>query len=96
MIMFSYPAYEIIETDIYPNPVSDGIINVELHRDLSGGDYLCSLYDTFGKKVLSKNVKPNRSLFQININEMHCVPAGIYYLNISGENCGVNRLIVIQ
>ena len=88
--------FEILETEVYPNQVTNGIINVELHRDLSGGTYLCTLYDTYGKKVLSKNIKPNRSLFQININEMQSVPDGIYYLNISGENCGVNKLIVVQ
>ncbi|GAB1452990.1 hypothetical protein MASR2M47_30460 [Draconibacterium sp.] len=100
-IEFSNPTsvknnFETIETNVYPNPVTNGIINIEMDRNQSGGEYLCVLSDIYGKRVLMKNVKVNRSLFQININETHKLPAGIYYLTISGENCGVNKLVVVQ
>jgi hypothetical protein len=88
--------FEIIEADVYPNPVTDGIINVELNRNQSGGEYLCRLHDIYGKLVMSKVVRPNRSLFQVNIHESHRLPTGMYYLSISGENCGANKLIVVQ
>ncbi len=88
--------FEIVETKIYPNPVSNGILNVELYRNQAGGEYSCSLFDLYGKKVLSETVKPNRSLFQLNLNKYERLPSGIYYLNITGENCGVNKLVVVQ
>lgn len=87
---------EIIETEVYPNPVTNGIINVVLHRDHSGGEFTCCLFDIYGKQVFAKNVDVNRSLFQININETNHIPAGIYYLIISGENSMANKLIIVQ
>jgi len=88
--------FEIIETSVYPNPVNDGIINVKLNRDKWGGEYKCDVFDINGNQVFTKNININRSLFQLNINEKHRLPAGVYYLKISGENCSANKLIVVQ
>jgi len=52
--------------------------------------------DIHGKKVFSKNVNVNRALFQINVNETIRLPAGVYYLNISGEISMTNKLIIVQ
>ncbi len=87
---------EIIETEVYPNPVTNGIVNVVFHRAQSGGEFTCRLFDIYGKQVFLKNVNVNRALFQINLNETNRIPAGIYYLNISGENSTANKLIVVQ
>jgi len=87
---------EIIDTEIYPNPVSNGILNVVLHRAQSGGEFNCKLFDIQGKQVFSKKVNVNRALFQINIHETNRVQPGVYYLNISGENSLANKLIVVQ
>ena len=87
---------EIMETEVYPNPVTNGILNVVLHRDQSGGEFTCRLFDIHGKQVFIKNVIINRALFQVNIHEFNHVPAGVYYLNISGENSMANKLIVVQ
>jgi len=87
---------EVMETEVYPNPVTNGIINVVLHRDQSGGEFICKLFDMLGKQVFTKNVNVNRALFQINLNETKRLPAGMYYLNISGENGLANKLIVVQ
>ena len=87
---------EIMETEVYPNPVTNGILNVVLHRDQSGGEFTCRLFDIHGKQVFIKNVIINRALFQVNIHEFNHVPAGVYYLNISGENSMANKLVVVQ
>jgi hypothetical protein len=71
-------------------------VNVVLHRDQSGGEFTCRLFDIYGKQVFTKNVNVNRALFQINIHESNHIPAGVYYLNISGENSTANKLIVVQ
>ncbi len=88
--------FEVLESTVYPNPVINGILNIEINRDISGGEYKCILYDSFGKKVFSEKVKLNASLFQLNINKAGKITPGIYYLSIEGENCGINKLIVIQ
>ncbi len=88
--------FKVIDSEVYPNPVSNGIINVEIHSDVSGGEYFCQLFDIHGNQVLSKNVRPFRSLFQINLNETRRLPAGIYHLNVSGKNGAAKQLIVVQ
>jgi hypothetical protein len=88
--------YETIKTMVYPNPVTNGIVHIKLQRTQSGGEYFCSLTDIHGKQVFSKTVKPYHSLIQLNINENQNLPKGIYYLRISGDNSGANRLIVVQ
>lgn len=87
---------EIIQTEVHPNPVSNGILNVTLNGANSGGEYICTLFDLNGKKVFSKNVNPNRIMFQVNINENIKVKPGIYNLNIVGKNGVANRLIVVK
>jgi hypothetical protein len=87
---------EIFETEVYPNPVTNGIINIVLHRAQSGGKFACRLFDIYGKQVYYENVNVNRALFQINLNESNRLPAGVYYLNISGEKSMANKLIVVQ
>jgi len=87
---------EIIETEVYPNPVTNGIINVLLHRAQLGGEFTCRLFDIYGRQVFLKNVNVNRALFQINLNESNRFPTGVYYLNISGEKSRANKLIIVQ
>jgi hypothetical protein len=67
-----------------------------LHRAQSGGKFACRLFDIYGKQVYYENVNVNRALFQINLNESNRLPAGVYYLNISGEKSMANKLIVVQ
>lgn len=88
--------FEIVDTRIYPNPVRDGILNVELKRNQWGGEYKCVITDLNGKQVFRKTVDINRSLFQLNINEKQRLSPGIYYLRISGENCAANSLFIVQ
>jgi hypothetical protein len=87
---------EIMEAVVYPNPVKNGIINIVLNGKQSGGEFNCSLVDIHGKQVFSKNVNVNRALFQINMNEKGRLPAGVYYLNVSGEKSMTNKLIIVQ
>ncbi|HSO85479.1 MAG TPA: glycosyl hydrolase [Draconibacterium sp.] len=87
---------EILETEVYPNPVTNGIVNVVLHKAQSGGEFSCRLFDIYGKQVFTKNVNVNRALFQLNLNETIRLPAGVYYLNISGDKSMANKLIVVQ
>ncbi|TNF41433.1 MAG: carbohydrate-binding protein [Bacteroidetes bacterium] len=88
--------FKVIDSEVYPNPVSNGILNIEIHSDVSGGEYFCQLFDLHGNQLLSENVRSYRSLIQINLNENKRLSAGIYYLNISGRNGTANQLIVVQ
>ncbi len=87
---------EIFKTKVYPNPLTNGVLNVEMQREQSGGEFVCKLFDIYGKQVFSKKIDVNRAFFQLNINEQNHLPAGIYYLNITGENSMSNQKIVVQ
>lgn len=85
-----------METSIFPNPVRDGIVNVSLKTGRSGGQYWCTLMDVLGKEVFSQSVKLNRSNFQLNIQENGRLEAGIYFLQITGENGIGSAKLILQ
>lgn len=77
--------YEMFEAEVYPNPVTNGIVNVKLDMSRAGGDFLCNIFDLSGRKVFEKSIKINNSNFQLNLNEMQALNPGVYYLNIKGK-----------
>jgi hypothetical protein len=86
----------LIEPNITPNPVSNGIINVTLNNSLQGEKYFCILYDVFGKEVLSKKVNSDNASFQLNLTENRLLEPGVYFLNISGKNGEAAAKIIVQ
>ncbi len=88
--------FEIVRAEIYPNPVTNGIINVSLNNVNAGSDYVCSLYNIQGAQVFSEQVKPNRAFFQLNLNKNDRLNPGVYYLNVTGKNVQAKQLVVIQ
>jgi hypothetical protein len=92
----SLNTYGLVEAGIYPNPVTNGIINVTLNPEQTGGTFLCTLTDILGDRVFSKEVHLNKSTFQINIHETGRLQTGIYFLNISGSHCKATAKLIIQ
>jgi hypothetical protein len=76
--------FERVKADIYPNPVTNGIVNVKLNPEQSGGIFLCMLTDILGDQVFSKKLHFNGSNFQMNIFESGKLRPGVYFLNILG------------
>ncbi|TYP99805.1 putative secreted protein (Por secretion system target) [Tenacibaculum adriaticum] len=89
--------FDSIKTEIYPNPIdTDGIINVKLNMEQSGGIFLCVLNDILGKQIFSKKIKVNKSSFQINLKEFNNIGTGIYFFNINGVNGKGKCKLIIQ
>ena len=82
---------------VFPNPVTHGILSVELSPAQPGGDYLCSLYSITGEQVYRKSVRVNRSGFQINLKESGPLNPGVYFLQISGRDfASTTKLLVSE
>jgi len=93
---FANRGMQMLESVVYPNPVTNGIINVELKGAIAGGDYSCELFDLQGRKVIQTEVFPERLMFQIDINAKQKLPEGLYYLHISGENIVASHKILVK
>ncbi len=90
------PEFNIVDAEVYPNPVTNGIINVNMKGVNAGSDFVCSLYDIHGAEILTQLVKPDRNFFQLNINSEGKIKPGMYYLTVTGESAQANKLLVIQ
>jgi hypothetical protein len=73
--------YSTMKLDLYPNPSSD-FINISYQKNLSS--YLVSVYDIFGKKVISNLKGANR----IDISKLN---KGQYMLQIESEIETINE-----
>ena len=71
---------------IYPNPVTDGVINI--NSTLLGSKQI-ALYDITGRQVLYTNTSNNT----INVTNLK---SGVYLLNITAENKAVTKKIIIE
>lgn len=93
---FAGRGLQMLESIVYPNPVTDGIINIELKGATAGDDYSCALFDMRGKKVFQTEVFPERIMFQLNLNKDQKLPSGLYYLQINGSNSIANHKIFLR
>ena len=93
---FANKDLQILESVVYPNPVTNGIITIELKDAIAGDDYTCSLFDLQGRKVLQTEVFPDRILFQIDLNKEQKLPSGLYYLHIGGGKSVASHKIFIE
>jgi hypothetical protein len=88
--------YKIIDAQVYPNPVSSGIVTISLSGVNAGEDYNYGLFDINGRTILTGVVKPNRFSFQIDLNRKGNIDSGIYYLKLASENNQVMKKLVIR
>ncbi len=90
------PEFKIVDADVYPNPVNNGIITITLNGVNAGEDYICLLYDINGRTVFSEPVEPERVIFQLNLNRDGKINPGIYYLTITGKDIQARKKLVVQ
>ena len=93
---FAGRGLQMLESIVYPNPVTDGIVNIELKGATAVDDYSCALFDMRGKKVFQTEVFPERIMFQLNLNKDQKLPSGLYYLQINGSNSIANHKIFLK
>ncbi len=88
--------YKIIDAQVNPNPVSNGIVTITMDGVHSGEDFTYTLFDINGRTILSEVVKPNRFSFQIDLNSKGNLKYGIYYLKLAGEDNQVMKKLVVK
>ena len=80
--------YNIIQLDVYPNPVSD-VVNVKLNT--LNEDTELEIYNMLGKVVMKKSYDFNAESYSIDISEF---VAGVYILKVSsGESTSYKKFI---
>jgi len=72
--------FDKINVTIYPNPTTD-ILNIQT-KEILPENTQCTVYNAAGKKVLNVKVQETQ-LNQINVSSLN---AGVYILQIEGEN----------
>lgn len=88
--------FDLVEAEVFPNPVSNGIVNVKINGVNAGSDFMCSLFDIQGNEIISEMVKPDRNFFQLNINQKGKLSRGMYYLIITGKNAQAKKKLMVQ
>jgi len=88
-IVFEQAALQIATTkklmaiELYPNPVSEGVINISMHQQKEG-NYAVSIVNALGAEIQKENWHHSNGdqIHSINVNKL---ASGIYYLKISNE-----------
>ena len=78
---------------IYPNPASQfAVCNMQLAKNM---EVKFSLFDYLGKEVMGKTKKVTGGFYSEKLDVQN-LQAGIYFLNLSGENFSVAKKIVVE
>jgi hypothetical protein len=73
------------ELIVYPNPVSDGTLNLNA-SGLKRGTYQIQVYDIVGKSILSRMLPHDGGVFTQPVELPANLTPGIYRLSITGDN----------
>jgi len=80
---------------VFPNPVQDDVINIELNRTWQKNIHV-DLINTNGVLVFNKSINQSGDSFSVNISEMSKNGAGTYLLRISDGNKTSKRIIILK
>jgi hypothetical protein len=80
---------------IYPNPVTDRNINLQL-SNLSKGNYILSLFNNLGQQVFTRSIKFQAGYSSEVIALPATTKAGLYRLVLTGENTSLKQTLVIE
>ncbi len=67
---------------IYPNPIANGNINIQLGREVKGSVGV-TLFSMLGNSIFNKTFTPNQGSIQFNVDGL---AQGVYLLNITMNN----------
>lgn len=80
-----------INVNIFPNPLSGNLLNIDLNQLPEDEDIVFRVYGLMGNMVFSDNLKSG----VINSIELPALKKGIYFISIkSKNNVAVNKLII--
>ena len=77
---------------IYPNPVNNGILNINLDGVELNKNITVSIFDIMGKNVFSNNAVNNNSILNLNLD----LSSGIYTLMVTSENVKLIEKLIIK
>jgi hypothetical protein len=84
----------IKDVSVYPNPSTDGIVNIQLKASSvkESGYWIVTITDIYGKTIANKTLSGLQS--QVNIGTVK----GIYFINVRNEFSGKNYInkIILQ
>jgi hypothetical protein len=76
---------------LYPNPVTDGNIKIELNRK-SGGTVNAELLDLSGRKIMTTEFNGNSSGYM----DISALSKGVYFIRLQGETLISIKKLIIQ
>lgn len=86
---------EVQDIYIYPNPVTQGTINVQLTA-IEKGTYMVSLYNNAGEKITEQSISYSGNGAPVNISLPKVLAAGAYTLKVQNEQVKMSRVIIVQ
>lgn len=80
------------DVQIYPNPLSTGILQISVTGNFTNKDVLLSLFSVDGKLILQRKSQVINQITRLDVGSL---PNGSYVLTIATENGDVNKMIQI-
>jgi hypothetical protein len=99
---FAYSVVVFITADtktavvsVYPNPVPNKQINVQL-SNLNKGSYNIEVYNNLGQSVLFKTIQFDGGTTSLSLQLPSSLNAGLYRLSVSSDATRINKTISVQ
>ena len=86
---------EVQEIYIYPNPVTQGTINVQL-SNVEIGNYNLMLYNAAGEIVSQQKISYNGDGAPVTVSVPKTLSSGVYSLQLQNGSFKISRMIVVQ
>lgn len=84
-----------VEMTVAPNPVKNGMLNVQL-SSLTKGTYELKLYNDLGQEVFNSQVSTTGGSLSQSFTLPSTVKAGMYNLQLSGGDVKISKRVVVQ
>ena len=80
------------ELSIFPNPNSEGQLNISIGKPMQNGDII-EVFDNTGRLLMSSNVSSDTQTFQLNVSELK---KGMYIIRYQSRDAQLTERLIIQ
>lgn len=88
-------SYRKSELRIIPNPVQNGMLNMQLNN-FSGGKYVVSLLSSSGQRILARTLDISDGSVVQSVALPSGLARGTYMLQLTNGETSINRQVVVQ